>query len=405
MSDCPPRSRILMQASSNMKWINIQDLQRQARRTLPTMVYDYLEGGAQDERTLSANIAAYQQWQFLPRRLVNLQEVQTETKVLGRAAAFPAVLAPTGLNALFWPQGDLALARAAQHHDIPFTLSTASSLSLEQIASQAQGRLWFQLYIVERTLALSLVERAKQAGYECLVVTVDVVVNGKRERDQRNQFALPVRYRPSLVWDGLRHLGWTRRYLQHGLPVLGNFNTPEAKTPVARAALLKRSMDASFDWEALEALRQQWPGRMMVKGVLHPEDIRRCHAMGMDGVVLSNHGGRQLDDACQTLNVLAELPRLPGFEVFIDGGIRRGSDIAKAVALGAKAVLIGRAALYGLASAGEAGVSHALTLLKNEYQDTLCQLGCPSTSQLTRDYVRGVHHAMPPAASFSTETP
>lgn len=405
MSDCPPRSRILMQASSNMKWINIQDLQRQARRTLPTMVYDYLEGGAQDERTLSANIAAYQQWQFLPRRLVNLQEVQTETKVLGRAAAFPAILAPTGLNALFWPQGDLALARAAQHHDIPFTLSTASSLSLEQIASQAQGRLWFQLYIVERALALSLVERAKQAGYECLVVTVDVVVNGKRERDQRNQFALPVRYRPSLVWDGLRHLGWTRRYLQHGLPVLGNFNTPEAKTPVARAALLKRSMDASFDWEALEALRQQWPGRMMVKGVLHPEDIRRCHAMGMDGVVLSNHGGRQLDDACQTLNVLAELPRLPGFEVLIDGGIRRGSDIAKAVALGAKAVLIGRAALYGLASAGEAGVSHALTLLKNEYQDTLCQLGCPSTSQLTRDYVRGVHHAMPPAASFSTETP
>lgn len=404
MPDCQPRSGVAMPARNTMKWINIQDMQRQARKNLPNMVYDYLEGGAQDERTLAANVAAYQQWQFVPHRLVNLQEVQPRAKVLGLEAAFPAVLAPTGLNALFWPQGDLALARAAEQHDIPFTLSTASSLSLEQIASQAQGRLWFQLYIVERNLAQSLLQRALIAGYECLVVTVDVVVNGKRERDQRNQFALPMRYRARTLWDGIRHPGWTRRYLQHGLPVLGNFNTPEAKTPLARAALLKRAMDASFDWAALEEMRQQWPGRMLVKGILHPKDIQQCKAMGMDGVVLSNHGGRQLDDACQALDVLAQLPRMPGFDILIDGGIRRGSDIAKAVALGAHAVMIGRAALYGLASHGEAGVSHALTLLKQEYLDTLCQLGCPSTANLTRDYLRGVTHALPLAASPFTET-
>ncbi len=395
-----------MQACGNMKWINIEDLQRQARKNLPTMVYDYLEGGAQDERTLSANLSAYQQWRFVPRRLVNLQRVDTGTMLLGRPAAFPAVLAPTGLNALFWPQGDLALARAARHHDIPFTLSTASSLSLEQIASQSGGRLWFQLYVVERALALSLVRRARQAGYDCLVVTTDVVVNGKRERDQRNQFALPVRYRARTLWDGLRHPGWTWRYLRHGLPVLGNFDTPEARTPQAREALLRRSMDASFDWDALDAMRQHWPGRMLIKGVLHPDDIQRCRQMGLDGVVLSNHGGRQLDDACTTLDVLAQLPRMPGFEVLLDGGIRRGSDIAKAVALGASAVMIGRAALYGLASAGEAGARHALTLLKNEYHDALCQLGCPGTLQLTRDYLRGAGHAPPHcAAPLSPETP
>lgn len=371
-----------------MEWINIDDLHRQARRQLPALVYDYLAGGAQDERTLHANRDTYRQWRFSPRRLVDLRQVSTSTTLLGGPAAFPAVVAPTGLNALFWPQGDLALARAAQHSGIPFTLSTASSLPLEHIAQHASARLWFQLYVIERTLADSLVERAKRAGYECLVVTTDVVVNGKRERDLRNHFALPVRWRPGLVWDGMRHPGWAWRYLRHGLPVLGNFNTPEAQTKAARAALLSRSMDAGFDWAALERLRQQWPGRMLVKGVLHPEDIRLCQALGMDGVVLSNHGGRQLDDASTALDVLAQLPPMPGFEILIDGGIRRGSDIAKAVALGASAVMVGRAALYGLASAGEAGARQALTILEQEYRDALTQLGCPASARLDHTYLQ-----------------
>ncbi|MCB5364273.1 alpha-hydroxy-acid oxidizing protein [Pusillimonas sp. CC-YST705] len=370
-----------------MKSINIEDLHDQARRTLPRLVYDYLAGGALDERTLKTNRDAFQQWQFCPRRLVDLRHIDISAPILGEAAAFPAVVAPTGLNALFWPEGDLALARAAAHSHIPFTLSTASSLPLEHIAQHAGGRLWYQLYVIEPVLAQSLVERAKNTGYECLVVTTDVVVNGKRERDMRNQFALPVRWRPSLIWDGMRRPGWSWRYLKHGLPVLGNFNTPEAKTKTARAALLSRAMDASFDWEALDRIRQQWPGRMLVKGVLHPEDIRHCQAMGMDGVVLSNHGGRQLDDSRTALDVLTELPPMPGFEILMDGGIRRGSDIAKAVALGASAVMIGRAALYGLASSGQVGVQQALDILQDEYRNALIQLGCPSSAQLGRQYL------------------
>ncbi len=361
------------------------------------MIYDFMAGGAQDELGLQANRDAYRQWKFVPRRLVDLRRVAPDTTVLGRPAAFPAVVAPTGLNSMYWPRGDLALARAAQHHGIPFSLSTASSLSLEEVARQAGGRMWFQLYVVERALAHSLVERAKQAGYECLIVTVDVVANGKRERDMRNRFALPVRHRPRTLWEGVSHPGWSLRYLRHGMPVLGNFNTPEAQTGAARAALLSRSMDAGFDWEALDIVRRQWPGKMLVKGVLHPEDVQRCQAMGLDGVVLSNHGGRQLDDSRTALETLAELPEMPGFEILVDGGIRRGSDIAKAVALGARAVMVGRAALYGLASAGEAGVRHALEILAREYQDTLTQLGCPDTARLNKQYLHRAGHPMPGA--------
>lgn len=354
------------------------------------MVYDFIAGGAQDERTLQANLDSYRQWRFVPRRLVDLRHIDTSTTLMGKSVAFPAVIAPTGLNGLYWPDGDVALARAAQHSNIPFTLSTASSQPLEHVAQHAGGRLWFQLYVIEQELARSLVERAKNSGYECLVVTVDVVVNGKRERDLRNRFGMPLRLGPDMMWDVLSHPGWAWRYLRNGKPVLGNFNTPQAQTATARAALLSRSMDAGFDWAALEAIRQQWPHKMLVKGVLHPDDIKRCQAMGMDGVVLSNHGGRQLDDACTALEALTQLPVLPDFDVLVDGGIRRGSDIAKAVALGARAVMLGRATLYGLASNGETGARNALDILHKEYKDTLVQLGCPATSRLGPHCVRPV---------------
>lgn len=369
--------------------MNIAALREKARRRLPRVIFDYVDGGAEDEQTLADNLASFSGWRFVPSRLTDLRAMRLDTRLLGGPAEFPAAVAPTGLNGLLWPGGDIALARAAQRAGIPFMLSTASNASLEDVARQAQGRLWFQLYVVEQTLALSLVQRAREADYECLAVTVDVVANGKRERDVRNGFRMPPRYTPAMVLDGLMHPGWTWNYLRHGMPALGNFQTPEAQSPQARAALLRRSMDAGFSWEALDAVRQAWPRKLIVKGVLDPQDVLRCRAMGVDAVVLSNHGGRQLDSAWTGMEALAALQGmdLQGCEVMVDGGVRRGSHLAKAVALGASGVLLGRAVLYGLASGGEAGAFEALQILRDEYLGTLTHLGCESTAALDKGFV------------------
>lgn len=364
--------------------MNIAALRERARRRLPRAVFDYVDGGAEDEQTLADNQASFEAWRFLPRRLTDLREIRTATTLLGGPAAFPAAVAPTGLNGLLWPDGDVAMARAAERAGIPFMLSTASNAALEDVARQAGGRLWFQLYVIEQELALSLVRRARAAGYEALVVTVDVVANGKRERDLRNGFRMPPRYTPAMVLDGMLHPRWSWTFMWQGVPRLGNFQTPEAQSPQARAALLKRSMDAGFSWQALEVVRQAWPGKMVVKGVLHPEDVLRCRSLGVDAVVLSNHGGRQLDSSLTGMEALAALQGkdVQGCELMADGGVRRGSHVAKAVALGASGALLGRAVLYGLASGGETGAAEALAIIRDEYAGTLMQLGCAATDKL-----------------------
>ncbi|MGO3741676.1 alpha-hydroxy-acid oxidizing protein [Kerstersia sp.] len=369
--------------------MNITALREKAKRRLPRAIFDYVDGGAEDEQTLADNLASFADWRFVPSRLTDLRALHPETTLLGGPSAFPAAVAPTGLNGLLWPDGDIALARAAQRAGIPFMLSTASNAALEEVARQAGGRLWFQLYVVEQELALSLVRRAREADYECLAVTVDVVANGKRERDVRNGFRMPPRYTPAMVLDGLLHPRWTWNYLRHGMPALGNFQTPEAQSPQARAALLRRSMDAGFSWQALEAVRQAWPRKLIVKGVLDPQDVLRCRAMGVDAVVLSNHGGRQLDSAWTGMEALAALQGmdLQGCEIMVDGGVRRGSHMAKAVAFGASGVLLGRAALYGLASGGEDGALDALHILRDEYLGTLTHLGCGGTAALDAGFV------------------
>jgi len=370
------------------KLVNVADFRDRAKARLPRIVFDYLEGGAEDEIGLRHNQDVFRRVRFQPRRLVDVSARSTQTTVLGKPMSAPLVIGPTGLNGIFWPKGDLALARAAGNFGIPFALSTASTSSIEDVAKAATGELWFQLYVVHRKLAELLVRRALNAGYTTLILTTDVGVNGKRERDLRNGFGLPMRYTAKALLDGMLHPRWSFDLVREGMPQLANFASQDVQDTELQAALMSRQMDASFAWDDLKWLRDLWPHALFIKGISRVDDARRCIALGADGVILSNHGGRQLDSAIAPLEILDDTARSIDAPVFIDSGIRRGSDVVKAIALGARAVLLGRATLYGLAADGEAGVDAVLDLLKSEIDTTLAQIGCPSVQQLGREFIR-----------------
>lgn len=369
------------------KAISVETYRRRAARRLPGFVMDYLEGGAEDERGLELNRRAFERVKLVPRRLVDISARTTRVEVLGTCLDAPLVVAPTGLNGLLRPGGDLALARAAERAGVPFTLSTASNASLEEVADKAGGELWFQLYVIHPTLADKLVARALASGYRTLVITVDVQVNGKRERDIRNGFGLPFRYTPRLVTDAALHPAWSLALLRAGPPQMKNLAGTGAEDPAAQAALLSRQMDASFDWDRLKALRDRWPHRLIVKGVLDAGDVQACFDLGADAVVLSNHGGRQLDEAISPLDALGALPP-SSRTVMLDSGVRRGSDVVKALALGARAVMVGRAVLYGLAADGEEGAFDVLRILKDEVALTLAHMGVTDPAELNPSFVK-----------------
>jgi (S)-mandelate dehydrogenase len=339
----------------------------------------------------------------MPRRLVDVSKRDTGIELFGRHQAAPFMIGPTGLNAALWPKGDILLARAAEKAGIPFVLSTASNASIEEVAAASKGDLWFQLYIVQRKLAEQMVSRAEAAGYSTLVLTTDVGVNGNRERDLRNNFGLPLRYTPELIYDGVTHPRWSLGFMLNGMPQFGNFVTADSSDVEMQAAVMHRQMDASFSWYDFNWLRKLWPHKLLVKGIMRPDDAERCIDAGADGVILSNHGGRQLDAAVSPLDVLAESRARISAPILIDSGYRRGTDIVKALALGANAVLLGRAPLYGLAAAGEVGVDDILRLLKDEVDRTLAQIGCAVASQLSPDYVMA-DRAMPTTALPSVRT-
>jgi (S)-mandelate dehydrogenase len=386
------------------KSVNVEGYRSLAQRRLPKMVFDYLEGGADDEIGMKHNREVFEHYRLMPRRLVDVSKRDTSIELFGRHQAAPFMIGPTGLNAALWPRGDILLARAAEKAGIPFVLSTASNASIEEVAAAAsKGDLWFQLYIVQRRLAEQMVRRAEAAGYSTLVLTTDVGVNGNRERDLRNNFGLPVRYTPGLIYDGVTHPRWSLGFMLNGMPQFGNFVTADSSDVEMQAAVMHRQMDASFSWDDFKSLRKLWPRKLFVKGIMRPDDAERCVAAGADGVILSNHGGRQLDAAVSPLDVLAESRARISAPILIDSGYRRGTDIVKALALGANAVLLGRAPLYGLAAAGQAGVDDVLRLLKDEVDRTLAQIGCPSASQLSSDYVM-TDAPMPTTASSSVRT-
>lgn len=370
----------------------IDALRLQARRRLPRAVFDFIDGGSDAEVTLDRNRRDLADISFMPRQPRDVSRRDLSTEIFGIRSGLPLVVGPTGLAALGWPQADIALARAARSSNIPFTISTASSVRLEAIAAAAEGaRLWFQVYIYrDRDLVASLVARARAAGVETLVVTVDTPVLGWRRRDHRNRFTVPLKATPALALDLVRCAGWSLQIARHGVPRMQNFvDAGIGDDIVSLSKLMASNMDDSVTWADIRWLRDRWPGKMIVKGVLSPADAVEALEVGVDGVQVSNHGGRQLDGAISAISALPAIAAAVAgrAEVLVDSGFRHGSDIAKAVAMGASAVAVGRATLFGVAAGGSPGAHRALEILKTEYDRCLALLGCPSTAQLDKSHL------------------
>lgn len=374
------------------KAVSIEGLRQAAKRRLPGFAFEFIDGGSDDEVTLRRNREAFQEITFNPHVLCGAAKRNLATTLLGGPSAMPIGISPTGMAAIAWPGGEIGLARAARTHKIPFTLSTQSSVSIETIAREAEGaRLWFQLYhFRDRDLVASLIRRALDAGYESLILTVDVPVPANRERDKRNGFDLPLKMTPRFVYDVATHPSWAFDLLRHGLPNSANVPRAPLFTSVQTAAQAGATMDPSLCWDDVARIRALWPKPLVLKGVLSGDDARKAAEMGFDGVVVSNHGGRQLDSAPATIEVLREVVEAAGdrLEVLIDSGFRRGSDVLKALALGAKGALVGRATLFGLAAAGEAGAEHALKILRADLHRTMALIGCTEVGEIGPRYLR-----------------
>lgn len=369
---------------------NVADYRLAARRFLPAFAYAYLEGGAENEVTLRRNRAAFEALAFEPQVLRDVSRLDTATTLAGSEAAWPAVLGPTGINGMFRPRAEEALARAAAAAGLPFVMSTASTSLFEDVRTVSDGELWLQLYVQQdRRIAENLMARAREAGFSVLLLTVDTPVLGQRDDYARTGFAMPVRFTPRMLWDLVTHPRWLATVGVHGQPRLVNLSRSArlaagVDDPTGTGV---HRMDQALNWRDMAWLRRHWNGRILLKGIQRVADARTAFAHELDGVVLSNHGGRQLDGARSPLDLLIEtLSYAPAAaEVFVDGGVRRGSDIAKALALGARGVLLGRAPLYGLAAEGERGVAAVLSMLHRELQTCMRLLGCADLAALTPD--------------------
>jgi len=374
--------------------INVEDLRRLAQRRLPRAVFDYLDGGAESEVTLRENCRAFEELTFRPRSAVAVSNCDLRTVVLGQSLSLPAMLAPVGYSRLMHPKGETAAASAAGKAGTGYILSTISGHKLEDVKASSTGPVWYQLYLVGgRQASEAAIERARVAGYSALVITVDTPVAGLRERDFRNGMKQllgtspfpKIPYLPNI----LAHPGWLISFLlDGGVPPLHNVVIP-GRGPMPLVDVAAALASATVTWNDLGWIRQVWKGPIVVKGILTAEDARRSVDEGAAAVVVSNHGGRQLDGVSASLRALPEIVTAVGsqIEVLMDGGIRRGSDIVKALCMGARAVLIGRAYAYGLAAAGEAGVSRAIEILREDVERTLRLLGCGSIAQLDSSFI------------------
>jgi isopentenyl diphosphate isomerase/L-lactate dehydrogenase-like FMN-dependent dehydrogenase len=386
--------RSLARAVRAPRVVNIADLRRRARRRLPRLVFDYIDGGAEDEITLRDNARAFREIRFRLRQCVAVPDCDLRTTVLGTTFALPFLLAPVGFSRMFYPRGEAVAARAATAAGTGYILSTFSGTRLEDIREQASGPLWYQLYVPGgRAVAEAAIARARGAGYSVLVITIDTPVSGMRERDYRNGVGplLAADWRRSLphLWQFVTHPRWVVDYLADGSPrVFPNVELPGVgPMPCSDVGALLAS--TVITWSDFQWIRDAWKGPVVAKGVHTGDDARRAIDAGADAIVVSNHGGRQLDGVPGSLRTLPEvLEAVNGrVEVMVDGGVRRGADIVKALCLGARAVLVGRAYAWGLGAAGGPGVDRAIEILRADIERTLRLLGCASVRDLDSSYL------------------
>jgi L-lactate dehydrogenase (cytochrome) len=372
-----------------MQAINIDELRAAARRRLPRAIFEFIDGGAQDETTLRANHEDFRKWRFRTRTLTDVSTRDQSITLFGQRYASPLILAPTGLAGLFSRRGELAAARAAEKYGVPYCFSTMSTCTIEEIARETAQPKWFQLYVLrDRELTRDLIERARASRCTALVLTVDTKVQGPRERDMRNGFTVPPRFTAATILDFALHYSWLFDVALGPRITFKNFIG--AKVAFADAMTITQFIagqyDLSVNWRDVEWFKSVWGGPVLLKGILTAEDAKLALDHGADGVIVSNHGGRQLEGAISSVQALPEVAEAVGdkLEVILDGGIRRGADFVRARALGAKACMIGRAWLYGLASGGQPGVERALEILRHEIDVTLTLLGRPSLAEIDR---------------------
>ena len=365
---------------------DVSDLRRVARRRIPRPVFDYVDGAADEELAVAANTAAFRQWRFLPRVLADVAATDTATSVFGSPVPVPLALGPTGYTRMMHPDGEIGAARSGLRHGLPYTLSTMATTGIEELrrgVGSSSGELWYQLYILrDRAQARNLVSRAADNGYQALVVTVDTVVAGNRIRDHRNGLSIPPELSLRTVASVAGKPGYWLRLLSGPALDYANF-TDQPPTTIRKTADF---FDPGIDWSDIASLRSQWPGKLVIKGPLGPTDARRAVELGVDGIQLSNHGGRQLDRCIAPADLIAPVREAvgPSVTVLVDSGIRHGADIVVALALGADAAVLGRAYLYGLMAGGEAGVDRVLDLLTEQFRTTMQLLGVTSVADLRK---------------------
>lgn len=381
---------------SRMTPLNYDDLRRLAKRRLPKIAFDFIEGGLDDEIGLERNYWGFERHRIVPRYLVDVSQREQTTELFGRTYSQPVGIAPTGGIGLFRPGGDMMLAAAARKANVPFIMSGASTDTIENLARVAPDHGWYQMYTAkDKSISMDMIKRTKDAGLSTLVVTVDVPVSSNRERNKRNGMSRPLRMPLKTKLEALTHPGWMIDYYRNGggSPMLSNwaqYAGPGAEKDSDQvAAFMAGQTTPPLDWSDIERFREAWPRKMVLKGVMHPADAERAHQIGVDGLMISNHGARQLDRAPSPVEVLPAIRDAVGdkMTLMLDSGIRRGSDVVTAFCLGAKYCFVGRMTLYACAAGGEAMASHALGILKNEVDLVMGNMGAPNIKSLGPDFL------------------
>jgi L-lactate dehydrogenase (cytochrome) len=375
--------------------LSLDDFERAAKWHLPGPVFAYVSGAVEDNLSFRDNRAAFEEWGFIPRVLVDVSGVSTETELFGHRYSAPFGVAPMGISALSAYRGDLVQAQAARAANIPMIMSATSLIRMEDVCTACPGT-WFQAYMPAPPKIPALVDRVIAAGFKTLVVTVDVAVLSNRENNIRAGFSTPLRPSVALAWQGVTHPRWTlgtflRTIVRHGVPHFENSQAERGAPIIARNVERDFTARDAFNWAELDKVRKRWPGRLILKGLMSAADAKIARSAGVEGIIVSNHGGRQLDGTVSPLRVLPEIVEVAGdITVMMDSGIRRGTDVMKALALGAKFVFVGRPFNYAASVAGEAGVAHAIKLLQGEVKRNMALVGVTSTRQLDSDLLRRI---------------